>query len=210
MVRIQIKLEDRSWKGIITSFALKAIANEYFLLFAILFTLRNLAEIVIQPRNPAHLSFRNKQGILSLVILVGSFWVSGGATGYYLFVNPGRNFYAYCLGMILFVLGFIGRLIGLQTLGENYSQFLQAPPGDELVVSGVYVIIRHPLYAFYIVELIAFVLIRWNLISLLALGAVSVATIYRIKEEERILAQQFGKEFEAYCQATKRLIPFIY
>jgi protein-S-isoprenylcysteine O-methyltransferase Ste14 len=33
---------------------------------------------------------------------------------------------------------------------------------------------------------------------------------YRIRAEEKLLAMQFGAEFEAYRRRTWRLIPFVY
>jgi protein-S-isoprenylcysteine O-methyltransferase Ste14 len=37
-----------------------------------------------------------------------------------------------------------------------------------------------------------------------------LALLYRIHVEERALAQEFGPDYTAYCESTKRLIPVVY
>jgi protein-S-isoprenylcysteine O-methyltransferase Ste14 len=34
--------------------------------------------------------------------------------------------------------------------------------------------------------------------------------LYRIKDEEALMKEAFGKEWEVYCERTHRLIPFVY
>ena len=48
----------------------------------------------------------------------------------------------------------------------------------------------------------------WLALPALALGAVFAAA--RIRQEEKLLAEQFGVEFEAYRRRTWRLLPFVY
>ena len=39
---------------------------------------------------------------------------------------------------------------------------------------------------------------------------VLAALLYRIHIEEKVLNEQFGQEYQTYCQNTYRLIPFVY
>jgi protein-S-isoprenylcysteine O-methyltransferase Ste14 len=42
------------------------------------------------------------------------------------------------------------------------------------------------------------------------LAIANVFLVIRIRTEERMLMDQFGKEYEEYQKKTKKLIPFIY
>jgi protein-S-isoprenylcysteine O-methyltransferase Ste14 len=44
----------------------------------------------------------------------------------------------------------------------------------------------------------------------LAMFAQIPILLFRIKMEEKMLAEHFGDEYEAYRNSTKRLIPFLY
>ena len=125
-------------------------------------------------------------------------------------IHKDINSSLYGVGLVVFVLAYIGRLRALKTLGDNYSLYIEVKPEHKFVVSGIYSVIRHPLYSLYLVEMLAFVMIKWNYVSLVALFPVILGILRRIEEEDRILADVFGKQFEAYQSTTKKLIPFVY
>lgn len=186
----------------------KAISNELFILFAALFTIRNIIESILNPKkNPYS---KGKEGRFSLSILVISFLVSGISTGYFLIVTERVNLYFHITGLLIFVAAFLMRRVSINTLGDSYNYSIEIGPENQLVTSGVYSLVRHPIYLFYIVEMIAFLFIRFNYISLITLILVIVTTFYRINREDKLLAAVFKKEFETYRNKTKKLIPFIY
>lgn len=144
-----------------------------------------------------------------MLVLVSSFIVSGMSVAYYLLFGGGTKLYSYCAGLILLIAGYLGRRVAIRALGENYNYAIEASPEHELVTSGVYSVIRHPIYLFYMVEMIALVIIKFNYISLAALIAVIFATLYRIEKEDELLLTVFKERFETYSRRTKRLVPFI-
>ena len=192
-----------------TDYISKIITNGYFLLFVFLFTLRNFVEIVIQ-QHKKKTSKSEKKGNISLLTSSVFFLISGFAAGFFLLIHENINSSLYGVGLIVFILAYIGRARALKILGDNYSLYIEVKPEHELVVSGIYSVIRHPLYFLYLVEMIAFVMIKWNYVSLIAVFPVILGILRRIEEEDRILADVFGKQFEAYRSTTKKLIPFIY
>jgi protein-S-isoprenylcysteine O-methyltransferase Ste14 len=192
-----------------TDYLSKIITNGYFLLFVFLFTLRNFVEIIIQQRKKKT-SKSERKGNISLLASSVFFLISGFAAGFFLLIHENINSSLYGMGLIVFILAYIGRLRALQSLGDNYSLYIEIRPEHKLVVSGIYSVLRHPLYSLYLVEMIAFVMIKWNYVSLIAIFPVILGIIRRIEEEERILADVFGKQFEVYRNTTKKLIPFIY
>ena len=112
--------------------------------------------------------------------------------------------------MIVFIIGLAGRTAALQALGRGYSLYLDPAPTEELRTRGVYTFIRHPIYAFYLLEMLALSLIRPNPVSLLSFLLVFLTTVWRIHEEEKALLTRDGEAYRGYAVRTRRLVPWIY
>ena len=84
-----------------------------------------------------------------------------------------------------------------------------APANRGLIVAGPYKLVRHPIYASYLISQIGFLLLNptgWNLV---VLTASLVIQIFRIAAEERLLAHDDGHA--AFRAAVPyRLLPGIY
>lgn len=96
-------------------------------------------------------------------------------------------------------------------LGKNWSSTLQIRAGHTLVTEGVYQTIRHPMYASVLLLCIAQALLLPNWIAgLSGLIGFSIAYAARVDQEEQMLLNRFGDEYEIYQQRTKRLIPYLF
>jgi protein-S-isoprenylcysteine O-methyltransferase Ste14 len=79
----------------------------------------------------------------------------------------------------------------------------------ELVTSGPYRYVRHPIYSGILLGTIgtAFAL---NLFWLIVLAVLGVYFIYSAQVEERNLAKSFPDTYPAYRSHTRMLIPFVF
>ena len=93
-------------------------------------------------------------------------------------------------------------------LGSNWSDSLQLQQGHELVTSGIYQRIRHPMYAAGWLFGIAQALLLPNWITGLS-GLVSFGLLYclRVPREEQMMLKEFGAAYRAYMDRTGRVIP---
>jgi protein-S-isoprenylcysteine O-methyltransferase Ste14 len=93
-------------------------------------------------------------------------------------------------------------------LGRNWGMPMSLREGHELVTSGPYAYVRHPIYSGIFIALIgtAVVEARWW-IAFLAIFFVYF--LYAAKVEERTMRDQFPNEYPAYVQRTKMLVPFV-
>jgi protein-S-isoprenylcysteine O-methyltransferase Ste14 len=114
------------------------------------------------------------------------------------------------LGLGLNTLGMSVLLAALHNLGRQYSGYVTLQEDHKLVQHGVYGVIRHPIYLRALLSGVGTPLIfrSWLVFPMLALAMVFVG--FRIRQEEKLLAEEFGEEFEAYRRRTWRLIPFVY
>ena len=186
----------------------KLIASKYFIIFAVLFTVRNVIDLLVGPKSNPYA--RGEKGRFSLLILAVSSMISGISAGCFLLIGGAGNLYSYFAGLLLMMAAYLGRRLTIKALGNNYSYSVKAFPDHELVTFGIYSVIRNPIYLLHLMEMIAFVIIKFNYVSLIALISGITATLYRIKEEEELLSTVFGEQFRAYSKKTKRLVPFIY
>src|SRR3954451_9394821 len=95
-------------------------------------------------------------------------------------------------------------------LGRNWSISLQLRDEHRLITTGVYHVVRHPMYSSFFLLAIAQLMLLPNWFAGAA-GLVGVGLLYafRIRQEERIMLARFGASYQAYMASTKRLIPWL-
>ena len=178
------------------------------IVFVAVFAARLVAESFVKPRAVDRRS--DKRGKASLAVLSLAFIVSGVAVALYLWRGAQVIPIVYGLGMLLFAAGFAGRIAALKTLGRSFSLYIAPAPSEALRTNGVYGVIRHPIYAFYILETAGLALCCPNWISVVALAIVVPISVWRLTQEERALLVRYGKEYEDYMKRTRRLVPGVY
>ena len=96
-------------------------------------------------------------------------------------------------------------------LGPNWSITLQLRENHQLVTHGVYRRIRHPMYSALLIYAVgqALVVPNWLVGPSYAVAVVLLVAL-RLGPEERMMREQFGKDYEAYAGATKRLVPAVW
>jgi len=113
------------------------------------------------------------------------------------------------IGVALCVAGMAVMVWARQCLGRNWSQTVALKQGHELVTSGPYRYVRHPMYAGGIVACIGSAIAAGGpwIFLLIILGGLF---LWRVGAEDRLMAQQFPDEFLQYKRRTKALIPFVW
>ncbi len=96
-------------------------------------------------------------------------------------------------------------------LGRNFSIKLVIRERHALVTTGVYGLIRHPMYASALLWSLGQALLLPNWVTALA-GAFGFCILYfgRVSREESLMLKTFGAAYRDYMTRTKRLVPHIY
>jgi protein-S-isoprenylcysteine O-methyltransferase Ste14 len=99
--------------------------------------------------------------------------------------------------------------MALQQLGRYFSAYVTLQDEHRLIQSGIYGVIRHPLYLSLLLAAPGFALVFSSalLAPILALTVLFVSV--RISQEERLLKLQFGQSFSEYRRRTWALIPLL-
>ena len=93
-------------------------------------------------------------------------------------------------------------------LGLNFSPQLRIRDHHQLVTSGPYRYVRHPMYTAFILLFVGYLLLTGNLfISGMGLVTLVLVMIFRTHKEERMMLERFGEEYRAYMDRTGRYVP---
>ncbi|MFX0021889.1 MAG: methyltransferase family protein [Candidatus Hermodarchaeota archaeon] len=121
------------------------------------------------------------------------------------------NIFISYIGFILYLTGSFLIIVARAQIGRFGTGELITEKDHQLFTQGVYRYIRNPMYSGALIATIGFCLVFRCIITLIIMFIYSFL-IYRMRiiEEEKILQEKFGSEFEDYKKNTKRLIPFVY
>jgi protein-S-isoprenylcysteine O-methyltransferase Ste14 len=112
------------------------------------------------------------------------------------------------VGLALFGLGLALAVWARVSIGRNWGTPMTEKVEPELVTTGPYRYVRHPIYSGILAAGVGTVLaLSWY--WLIAVGLAGVYFIYSATVEERFLAREFPETFPAYKRSTKMLVPFV-
>jgi protein-S-isoprenylcysteine O-methyltransferase Ste14 len=96
-------------------------------------------------------------------------------------------------------------------LGTNWSITLEVREKHQLVTQGVYQTVRHPMYSALLLYSLGQALVVPNWVAGPSYGiAMAILFAFRLGPEERMMLEEFGKDYEAYMARTKRLVPGVW
>ena len=109
-------------------------------------------------------------------------------------------------GVALCLLGFGLAIHARRHLGRNWGLPMSRKEQPELVTSGPYALIRHPIYTGLIVAMLGSA-IGVNVFWTLLLVPVGAYFIYSARREETVMLQLFPEQYAAYIARTGMLAP---
>lgn len=120
----------------------------------------------------------------------------------------GQNTFINVGGLLV---SFLGEMIRVISVGYAYAgtsgreSFLRA---ENLNVTGIYSIVRNPLYIGNFFMFTGLVAVFSNVYAVLVFGVFLFLQYYFvILAEENFLIETYGKDYEAYCTRVRRIIP---
>jgi protein-S-isoprenylcysteine O-methyltransferase Ste14 len=112
-------------------------------------------------------------------------------------------------GAVLFLAG-LALAVGARIyLGRNWGMPMTQKEEPELVTSGPYHFVRHPIYSGILLAVLGTSLAT-NLYWLIAFLVMGTYFVYSASTEERFLMSSFPSTYPSYKANTKMLIPFVF
>ena len=137
--------------------------------------------------------------VLSVVLLVRVF--RGGSLANHSLLLGGIGVGVFGLGIALAVWARV-------YLGRNWGMPMTEKTEPELVTSGPYRFVRHPIYSGLLLAVLGTILVT-NLIGLIILPILGAFFFHSALVEEKNLTAAFPAAYPGYQARTKRLIPFV-
>lgn len=94
-------------------------------------------------------------------------------------------------------------------LGQNWSGTVTVKHDHELVRTGPYRYVRHPIYSGALLAVVATCVVRGDLRAVIGLVILVVALWFKLRREERWMGEAFGAEYARYQGEVSALIPFV-
>jgi len=111
------------------------------------------------------------------------------------------------IGVMLCALGIALAIWARANLGRNWGMPMSRKEHPELVTSGPYAYVRHPIYTGMLIAMLGSAIGEspfWS-IPLVVFG---VYFVYSARHEETLMIEQFPEQYPAYRKRTKMLVPF--
>jgi protein-S-isoprenylcysteine O-methyltransferase Ste14 len=136
------------------------------------------------------------QGIAYALLWQGAFWVATPAA------------WRVALSLVFFILGIALCWSATKALGRQWRFDAGLNADHDLVRSGAYRLVRHPIYTSMLCMLLGtgFMITPWPLFAA-AIAVFLVGTEIRVRIEDSLLASRFGDEFERYRRSVSAYLP---
>jgi protein-S-isoprenylcysteine O-methyltransferase Ste14 len=117
----------------------------------------------------------------------------------------------FAFGVIAVAAGALIRKRCFRLLGDAFTGDVQVQPGQKIVNTGPYALLRHPAYTggSLMNVGIALALGSWASLALLLVASFAVYS-YRIAVEESALLAELGEPYREFLATRKRIIPYIW
>jgi protein-S-isoprenylcysteine O-methyltransferase Ste14 len=113
------------------------------------------------------------------------------------------------LGLLVVTAGLAFAVWARVHLGRNWSGTVTVKENHELVRSGPYAIVRHPIYSGVLLAMLGTAIVFGEWRGLVALCFLSAAFVLKLRREERFMAESFPDTYPGYRARVPALIPLL-
>jgi protein-S-isoprenylcysteine O-methyltransferase Ste14 len=121
-----------------------------------------------------------------------------------------RTPWAFRIGAVVTIAGLAFSIWARRHLGRNWSAIVTLKEGHELVTSGPYALVRHPIYTGLLFGFLGSAIARGHWSGLLAVALFFLSALRKYRLEERWMRERFGADYEAYRARVKAIVPFLF
>ena len=95
-------------------------------------------------------------------------------------------------------------------LGGNWSQAVTIKEGHELITTGPYAVVRHPIYTGMLAGLLGTAIALSQVRGFMAFVIFFVMFWLKLRKEEQWMRSQFGETYATYAHQTAALVPYVF
>jgi protein-S-isoprenylcysteine O-methyltransferase Ste14 len=111
-----------------------------------------------------------------------------------------QGYLPFWLGATITVAGLLFAVWARVHLGRNWSSSVTIKQGHELITTGPYAVVRHPIYTGIAISQVR---------GLIVVALVFFAFWLKFRMEEKWMRSQFGETYATYARKTAALVPYL-
>lgn len=112
-------------------------------------------------------------------------------------------------GLILTAVGVAFAILARLWIGRNWSGTITIKEQHELIQSGPYRIVRHPIYTGLLLAYLSTAIVHGELGGFVGFFLLLLGFGRKLRMEETFMVQQFGNAYLDYKRRVKALVPFV-
>jgi protein-S-isoprenylcysteine O-methyltransferase Ste14 len=116
----------------------------------------------------------------------------------------------FWIGAAVTVAGLLFAIWAREHLGSNWSSAVTLKQGHELITTGPYSAVRHPIYTGILTGLLGNVIAVSQMRGVTGFLLIFFAIWLKLRLEETWMRSQFGETYAAYTHRTAALIPYLF
>ena len=120
------------------------------------------------------------------------------------------GFWPFWLGAALTVAGLLFAVWARGYLGRNWSRSVTIKQDHELITSGPYAAVRHPIYTGVLTGVLGTAIALSQVRGVIVFALFFLVFWIKLRMEEQWMQSQFGATYTNYVQQTAALVPYLF
>lgn len=116
---------------------------------------------------------------------------------------------SFWIGAVITVAGLLFSIWARRHIGQNWSSAVTIKQNHELITSGPYAMVRHPIYTGLLFAFLGTAIALTQYRGLAAFLLIFFALWFKLRLEEKWMRSQFGDAYIAYSRRIAALVPFL-
>ena len=116
----------------------------------------------------------------------------------------------FWLGAFITIAGLLYTVWAREHLGRNWSRSVTIKQGHELITTGPYAMVRHPIYTGVLTGFVGMAIAISQVRGFVVLVLIFLAFWKKLRMEEQWMRSQFGETYATYAHQTAALVPYLF
>jgi protein-S-isoprenylcysteine O-methyltransferase Ste14 len=116
----------------------------------------------------------------------------------------------FWLGAAITIAGLLFAVWAREHLGRNWSSSVTIKQGHELITTGPYAVVRHPIYIGILIGFLGMAIAISQVRGFITFALFFLAFWMKLRREEKWMRSQFGEVYVTYAHHTAALVPYLF
>ena len=116
----------------------------------------------------------------------------------------------FWLGALVMVAGLLFAVWAREHLGSNWSRSVTIKQGHELITTGPYAVVRHPIYTGILAGFLGTAIALSQVRGFIVFVLIILTLWLKLRMEEQWMRSQFGETYANYAHQTAALVPYLF